>query len=101
MHLIPCPWCGPREETEFVCAGEADIARPANPDAASDEAWADYLYMRRNAKGPQRERWLHRFGCRRWFILLRDTVTHEIKGVAKIGEGPAHPSNSSSPGSGP
>jgi acetyl-CoA synthetase len=22
MLLIPCPWCGPRPEGEFVCAGE-------------------------------------------------------------------------------
>jgi Sarcosine oxidase, delta subunit family len=29
MLLIPCPWCGEREETEFRCGGEAHpIAAP-------------------------------------------------------------------------
>jgi len=87
MHLIPCPWCGPREETEFACGGEADIVRP-DPAAASDEAWANYLYMRSNRKGAARERWLHRYGCRRWFILRRDTVSHEISAVERIGDEP-------------
>jgi heterotetrameric sarcosine oxidase delta subunit len=24
------------------------------------------------------ERWVHTAGCRRWFTLVRDTVTHTI-----------------------
>ncbi|HEY6334966.1 MAG TPA: sarcosine oxidase subunit delta [Alphaproteobacteria bacterium] len=88
MHLIPCPWCGPREETEFACGGEAHIARPAKPEATSDAQWADYLYMRANPKGLHRERWLHRFGCRRWFNVARDTVSHEIVAVYKMDEPP-------------
>ena len=28
MMLIECPFCGPRDETEFSCGGEAHIARP-------------------------------------------------------------------------
>jgi len=24
------------------------------------------------------ERWVHTAGCRRWFNVVRDTVTHEI-----------------------
>ena len=56
MLLIPCPWCGPRDETEFRCGGEAHISRPADPDALSDDEWADYLFMRRNPKGTYRER---------------------------------------------
>jgi hypothetical protein len=23
MLLIPCPWCGPRDASEFTCGGEA------------------------------------------------------------------------------
>ena len=78
MLLIPCPWCGPRDETEFSCGGEAHIARPDDPDALSDAEWADYLYMRANPKGRHRERWVHAQGCRRWFNVERDTVSHEI-----------------------
>ena len=86
MHLVPCPWCGPREESEFTCGGEAHIARPSDPAARSDAEWADYLYMRANPKGWHRERWLHHHGCRRWFNLVRDTVSHEIKAVYRMGE---------------
>ena len=36
MLLIDCPYCGPRDETEFSCGGEAHIARPLDTDALSD-----------------------------------------------------------------
>ena len=86
MLLIPCPWCGPRAEIEFSYGGEADIARPKDPDALSDAEWADYLFMRENPKGLSREQWMHTFGCRRWFNAVRDTVSYEIKSVYKPGE---------------
>lgn len=88
MLLIPCPWCGPRDETEFECGGEAHITRPTDSDAMSDAEWADYLFMRTNPKGVQRERWFHAHGCRRWFNVARDTVSHDILKVYKIGERP-------------
>ena len=88
MLNIPCPWCGPRDEGEFHYGGEAHIARPEDPDALDDAAWADYLYMRSNPKGPLAERWVHSSGCRRWFNLVRDTVSHRILGVYRIGESP-------------
>ena len=86
MLLIRCPWCGPRAESEFTCGGEADIARPANPDALSDKEWGDYLFIRRNERGVHREQWHHSFGCRRWFIAVRDTVTYELHAVHRMGE---------------
>ncbi|MCA8932674.1 MAG: sarcosine oxidase subunit delta, partial [Rhodospirillaceae bacterium] len=46
MFLISCPNCGPRDQTEFACGGEAHIVRPAKPDELSDAEWADYLFMR-------------------------------------------------------
>jgi len=88
MLLIPCPWCGPRDEVEFHYGGEAHIARPAEPDALDGAAWAEYLFMRSNPKGPFAERWVHHAGCRRWFNLLRDTATHRILAVYKIGDPP-------------
>ena len=51
MLQIDCPWCGPRDESEFAYGGEAHIKRPANPDALSDAEWADYLFMRANPRG--------------------------------------------------
>ncbi len=75
MLLIPCPHCGERPELEFAYGGQAHIARPADPSALSDEAWAEYLYMRDNPKGPHAERWRHIHGCGRFFNLVRDTAT--------------------------
>ena len=86
MLLIPCPWCGPRDECEFVYGGEAHIKRPENPDALSDAEWADYLFMRTNPKGRHHERWIHMQGCGRWFNVVRDTVTHDIAFTYKMGE---------------
>lgn len=88
MLRIDCPWCGPREEIEFHCGGQAHIARPADPETLSDEDWADYLFMRDNIKGAQAERWVHAAGCRRWFNVVRDTITHDIIAVYRMGESP-------------
>ena len=76
MLLIPCPWCGPRNDSEFIAGGEAHLQRP--PVSVDDDAGGAYLYVRRNRKGSQAERWFHAYGCRRWFNVVRDTVTHEI-----------------------
>ena len=88
MLLIKCPWCGARDEHEFSYGGEAHIARPQQPGKLSDKEWADYLFMRGNPKGPFCERWVHSAGCRRWFNVQRDTLTHEITAVYKLGERP-------------
>jgi sarcosine oxidase subunit delta len=88
MLQIACPWCGPRDESEFSCAGEAHIVRPSDPFALSDEAWADYLFNRKNSKGRHLEQWSHSAGCRRFFNVERDTVTYVIRSVYRIGEQP-------------
>jgi sarcosine oxidase subunit delta len=88
MLLIECPWCGARDESEFSYAGEAHIARPLETEKLSDEAWADYLFMRKNPKGLHREQWLHAAGCRRYFNVERDTATYRISGSYKISEKP-------------
>ena len=88
MLLIDCPWCGPRGEDEFSYGGEAHIVRPAAPEAESDAQWADYLFMRSNRRGLNLERWVHTHGCRRWFNVARDTVTHRIEAVYRMGEAP-------------
>ena len=81
MLLIPCPWCGPRNEDEFLNGGEAGKRRPANPAEVSAEDWYRYLYISANTKGWLRERWLHNRGCQRWFKIDRNTHTHELKQV--------------------
>ena len=86
MLRSECPHSGPRDEIEFSCGGEAHIPRPKEPDKLSDAEWADYLFMRDNPKGVLAERWCHIIGCRRWFNVERDTVSHEILRVYAMGE---------------
>ena len=86
MLLIACPYCGEREEREFHCGGEAHIERPEDPEALDDAAWASYLFYRGNPMGLQFERWQHIYGCRQWFNVARDTRSHEILRVYRMGE---------------
>jgi heterotetrameric sarcosine oxidase delta subunit len=86
MLLIPCPWCGERDETEFHCGGEAHIVRPKQPAELSDDRWADYLFMRSNPKGIHFERWRHIHGCGRWFNVARDTISDRILEVYRMGD---------------
>ena len=88
MLLIPCPYCGERSESEFHYGGEAHIARPRDPAKASDQVWADYLFFRKNTKGVTFERWLHAYGCRRWFNVARHTVTYEVLAAYEMGAAP-------------
>ena len=41
MLIIPCPYCGPRDEIEFTCGGEAHIARPLAENTITDAEFAD------------------------------------------------------------
>lgn len=86
MLLIPCPWCGPRDEAEFHYGGQAHVPYPEDPASLSDEEWARYLFFRENPKGPFAERWSHAAGCRHWFNAVRDTSTNEVLAVYRTGE---------------
>ncbi len=87
MLLIRCPYCEmERPEIEFCYAGEAHIARPANPGALDDAAWAEYLYLRTNPKGLHVERWRHIHGCARFFNAVRHTVSDKILATYRAGE---------------
>ncbi|MGW1679315.1 sarcosine oxidase subunit delta [Saccharopolyspora sp. NPDC002376] len=79
MLLIHCPWCGDRDETEFHYGGQAHVDFPENPAELDDAAWAEYLFVRDNPHGLFHERWAHIAGCRRWFNVVRDTTTNEMR----------------------
>ncbi|WP_349829552.1 sarcosine oxidase subunit delta [Brevibacterium litoralis] len=78
MLSIPCPHCGPRDETEFHYGGQADVAYPEDPYALDDEQWGRFLFHRANPAGLFAERWAHVAGCRKWFTVHRDTVTYRF-----------------------
>jgi sarcosine oxidase, subunit delta len=87
MLLIPCPYCQETlPELEFAYAGEAHVARPAQPEAASDAEWEAFLFLRDNARGPHFERWRHINGCGRFFNAVRDTVSDRFLLTYKAGE---------------
>ena len=88
MILIECPFCGEkRPEIEFRYAGQAHLVRPKDPAILSDEEWAEYLFIRENNRGLHYERWVHQFGCGRFFDALRDTVTDKFVATYKPGDG--------------
>lgn len=87
MLLVPCPNCGPRNSSDLHYVGEA-TARP-DPNAATPEEWRTYLYIEDNPAGMLRETWYCRSGCRKYFVLERDTTTNAFSNPpmpgAKIG----------------
>jgi heterotetrameric sarcosine oxidase delta subunit len=78
---ITCPNCGSRPFTEFWCGGEVGDAAPAPGAPVDPQADFARIWLRRNATGPQTERWFHHAGCRRWLTLSRDTRDNTIHGV--------------------
>lgn len=89
MLKITCPWCGPRAQIEFTYGGDASVSRPRDPDAVSEQAWLDHVYLRDNACGPHWEWWQHAAGCRRWLEVQRDTLTHRITECTPPDGGPS------------
>ena len=77
MIQLPCPWCGPRNVSEFRYAGEGG-QRP-DVQTTTPVEWRRYLYMRRNPLGWTRENWYHGAGCRTYFSLERHTETNQAR----------------------
>jgi heterotetrameric sarcosine oxidase delta subunit len=73
--IIKCPNCGERSAYEFLFGGEA-LRRP--PVNASDQEWYNYAYGRKNIHGIQKEWCYHRFGCKRWFLVRRNTSDNTV-----------------------
>jgi sarcosine oxidase, subunit delta len=84
MLRIQCPHCGERDEPEFVFGGPAHMTRP--PLEADDSTWTTYLFTRDNPAGMSYERWLHAYGCGKWFNMARNTLTHTIVAVYTMAE---------------
>lgn len=86
MLLIRCPYCeAERPELEFSYAGEAHIARPADPSQLTDDEWKTHLFIRSNPRGTHFERWRHQHGCGRFFNAVRDTVSDKFAMTYKAG----------------
>lgn len=80
MLILTCPCCGvTAEETEFHAGGEAHLKRfgPGSPDTDFES----YMFNRRNPRGVHFERWRHVYGCGKWFLAARCTLTLEVFGT--------------------
>ena len=86
MLYIKCPHCGYRSQKEFAYGGDGTVKRPELNQEISDEKWDNFVYLRKSPRGKHIELWHHIAGCRQWFKVQRDTVTHEIFKTAKMNE---------------
>lgn len=77
MLLVPCPNCGPRNQSDLRLLG-ASVSRP-DPNTATRAEWGDYLYLRDNPADWITESWYCRSGCRRYFSLERHQATNEFR----------------------
>jgi sarcosine oxidase subunit delta len=82
MQIFPCPFCGPRDETEFHYVGEPK-ARPEPAVDVTDVDWSEYLHFNANPKGASREIWLH-MTCLESFSMTRDTATNVVLGAEPV-----------------
>lgn len=77
MIMLPCPWCGNRDASEFGYAG--DLGPRPDVETATPQEWRQYLYVRANRRGWVTERWYHRAGCRRFVLIERDTSSDQVR----------------------
>ncbi|MCX7890267.1 MAG: sarcosine oxidase subunit delta [Rhodobacteraceae bacterium] len=90
MLTLTCPCCGvAAEETELAPGGQAHLRRFG--PGSSDDDFTAYLFDRANPRGVHLERWRHAYGCGKWFLAARSTVTLEVFGTypAQTREPPA------------
>jgi sarcosine oxidase, subunit delta len=77
MIRIPCPYCGPRNASEFRYVGE--VSERPDPNETSIEEWRAFLYTRNNPAGWTTETWFHSAGCRQHLVTERHTLTNEVR----------------------
>ena len=80
MLKFICPICEiETDETELIPGGEAHLKRVG--PGSSDQNFYAYLFERKNPRGIHFERWLHSYGCGKWFHVARCTKTMEVFGT--------------------
>ena len=80
--IINHPLLGPRDASEFVYLGDANlIERPDGLADGGEESMYEYVYLRDNPAGLHRELWYHEQGDRSWLVVTRNTLSHEITSV--------------------
>ncbi len=82
MLQLKCPNCQAlADETELTPGGQAHLKRQG--PGSSDEDFVKYMFERKNPLGVHFERWLHSYGCGKWFHAARCTKSLEVFGTYK------------------
>ena len=81
MLLIPCPYCGERDESEFSYGGGSRDYPSLGEDHSIND-WFQSVYFPKLDQNTLSEYWYHNAGCEQWFELKRDLVTHKIELVS-------------------
>jgi sarcosine oxidase subunit delta len=93
MKIMPCPFNGPRNITEFSYFGP--VRREPNFETATDDEWAAFIFIAPNPDGLIREWWCHA-PTNTFFIAERDTVSdtivrtyyaHDVSELVPVAEG--------------
>ena len=79
---IRCPFCGERDSGEFSYLGAVAGGQRGFDGAETLERVFEAVYIRENPAGVHEELWYHKFGCRSWVQVRRDTRTHEVIAAA-------------------
>jgi sarcosine oxidase subunit delta len=82
MLLIPCPYCGERDESEFDYGGRA-VEFPVL--SAPRDEWHRALHLSCDAGEDADEYWYHSAGCERWIRLRRNLASHDFIDPTSIG----------------
>jgi len=82
MLILKCPYCGvDADETELEPGGQAHLVRETV--GSKDADFEAYLFHRKNPMGVHFERWRHAYGCGKWFLAARNTVSLQVYGTYK------------------
>ena len=75
MQLFNCPFCGPRDQSEFTYLRESSKIPALDADTPE---WQKFVYERDNPCGAHAEWWQHNHGCRQVLEIIRHLQTHEV-----------------------
>ncbi|MFT5505691.1 MAG: heterotetrameric sarcosine oxidase delta subunit [Gammaproteobacteria bacterium] len=86
MLLVPCPYCGERDQSEFSYGGPEVEFPSLDADAAE---WHQAVHNRNHSSESIKEFWYHESGCESWFVVERCVKTHEFLDL-NVGDNPCN-----------
>ena len=78
MLLIPCPYCGERDESEFSYGGGSRDYPSLGEDYSIND-WFQSVYLPKLDQNTLCEYWYHNAGCEQRDDVKRNLFTHKIE----------------------